>query len=292
MCPLTTKSMVEAVKILGPAAASQVELLGVNVNPMKTQVADVAAYTHAHELEGHWRFLTGSVAQLKRVWHSYHVYVATTADGDVEHSAVVYLIDPNGKERFKYSTMMSYETVGDEAQALAKGIARLLPGHPTVSFSSQPPEQAEDGASPTEAENLTPLGPKRKPVMVGGAHAHLMVFFAGWLREDSDLAKNLGTLDSYAALARRRDWPSPVAVDELPIEPSPAEARQVLTPLAATLDTPIVEDASGQLADGYLVGDLPWFVLSSPSGEIVWHHDGWLPAAKLSRDVQTALDAR
>jgi cytochrome oxidase Cu insertion factor (SCO1/SenC/PrrC family) len=293
LCPLTTQSMVEALKILGPAAASHVQLLGVNVNPMKTKVADVAAYTRAHELQGRWRFLTGSHAQLESVWHRYHVYVATTADGDVEHTAVVYVIDEHGNERFKYPTLMSYETVGDQAQVLAKGIVRLLPGHPAVSLPSQASEQPEERLSPTEAVSLAPLGSKRQPPLVlGGAHPHLMLFFAGWLGQDSDLAKNLTTLDGYAALARRRDWPSPVAVDELPIEPSPAEARRVLAPLAATLHTPIVEDASGWLADHYGIGDLPWFVLSSTSGKIVWHHDGWLSAAVLNRDVRSALAAR
>ena len=35
ICPLTTRSMVEALKLLGPAAASKVELLGVNINAQK-----------------------------------------------------------------------------------------------------------------------------------------------------------------------------------------------------------------------------------------------------------------
>ncbi|MGE5291003.1 MAG: hypothetical protein ACM3ML_28165 [Micromonosporaceae bacterium] len=40
-------------------------------------------------------------------------------------------------------------------------------------------------------------------------------------------------------------------------------------------------DATGRVADGYQVQDQPWFVLTSPSGHIVWHHDGWLPLAAL-----------
>jgi cytochrome oxidase Cu insertion factor (SCO1/SenC/PrrC family) len=291
MCPLTTQSMVEALKILGPAAASQVQLLGIDANPLKFQVADVTAYTRAHELEGRWRFLTGSRAQLESVWHSYHVYVAAVKN-DVEHQAVVVLIDGKGNERFVYSTPMSYESVGDQARTLADGIARLLPGHPAGPVSPQSSQQQQEPLKPTETVSLPALGAKRQPVVLGGDHPHLMLFFAGWLGQGPDLEKNLATLDSYAAVARRQGWPSPVAVDELTIEPSPAEARQALAPLAATLHTPIVEDASGRLADGYLVGDLPWFVLSSPSGKILWHHDGWLSAALLSRQVRTALAAR
>jgi len=93
----------------------------------------------------------------------------------------------------------------------------------------------------------------------------------------------------YAALAKQRSWPSPVAVDELTTEPSLAEAQSVLGPLAETIETPIVEDTSGRLADTYHVDDLPWFVLNSVSGKILWSHDGWLSAAALKQQVDAAL---
>lgn len=285
LCPLTTQSMVEAVKMLGPAAASRVQLLGVDINVKKARVADVAAYTRAHELESHWRFLTGSPAQLQSVWNSYHVYVGASATGDLVHEAIIYVIDQDGNERFQYRTPMSYESVDDQAGDLAKGIARLLPGVP-------PPRQSSGQKAvfnPRAAVRVVPLGPKQQPVVLGGAHPHLMLFFAGWLGQDSQLSKKLATLDSYAAVARQRDWPSPVAVDELTTEPSPAQARRTLATFAATLHTPIIEDTSGVLADGYIVGDLPWFVLTSGSGRVVWNHDGWLSAATLEQDVGSVL---
>ena len=116
-----------------------------------------------------------------------------------------------------------------------------------------------------------------------------MLFFAGWLGESSGLSSNLAALDSYAALARKHGWPSPVALDVLTTEPSPTETRQKLAHLAAKLQTPIVEDTRGQLADDYQVGDLPWFALNSPAGKILWSHAGWLSAAALNREVNAAL---
>jgi len=95
--------------------------------------------------------------------------------------------------------------------------------------------------------------------------------------------------DSYAVLARERGWPSPVAVDVLPTEPSAAKAQLVLEPLAAKLQTPIVVDASGALADNYHVDDLPWFTLNSASGDILWRHDGWLSGADVEQQVNAAL---
>jgi cytochrome oxidase Cu insertion factor (SCO1/SenC/PrrC family) len=292
ICPLTTQSMAEALKLLGPAGASNVELIGVNINAQKTEVADVAAYTQTHELPGQWRFLTGSPPQLERVWHSYHVYVGVE-NGDIVHDTSVFLIDQNGNQRNVYSTAMSYQAVGDEAHTLAEGMAKLLPGRASVAASSYTSQAAqEQPLKPNEAIDLTALGPKPEPVVLGSAHPHLLLFFAGWLAQGPALSKHLATLDSYAAVAQQRAWPSPVAVDELPTEPSVTQTQQALAPLAAALHTPIVEDANGRLADGYHVADLPWFVLNSPSGNILWSHDGWLSAAALNQQLSSALSRK
>jgi len=140
--------MAEALNILGPEMTSQVQLLGVNANPLKTQVADLAAYTRAHGLEGGWRFLTGPRVQLESVWRHYHIYVAAT-DDDIEHDAIVFLIDGSGRERTIYTTPMSYHAVGNQAESLAAGIARLLPGHPAVPASTQVSQRREEPLSLT-----------------------------------------------------------------------------------------------------------------------------------------------
>ena len=181
ICPLTTQSMVEALKILGPDMASQVQLLGIDANPLKTRVEDVAAYTRAHRLAGRWRFLTGSRAQLESVWRHYHVYVAAT-DDDIEHDTAVFLLDGNGRERTIYTTPMSYQAVGNQAQSLAAGIARLLPGHSAIPASSQALPQPEGALSPDESVSLTAIGPKATD---GGCWGHpsapVVVFrWMGW----------------------------------------------------------------------------------------------------------------
>ncbi|MDE3068432.1 MAG: hypothetical protein KGJ60_12910 [Verrucomicrobiota bacterium] len=56
-----------------------------------------------------------------------------------------------------------------------------------------------------------------------------------------------------------------------------------------TTHTAIVEDIQGRLSDGYGVQDLPWFVLTSSSGRILWHHDGWLSSDALGQQVRAAL---
>ena len=58
ICPLTTVSMVEAKDLLG-AAGDQVQLLGIDANPVASKVADVMAYSRAHGMVNQWNFLTG-----------------------------------------------------------------------------------------------------------------------------------------------------------------------------------------------------------------------------------------
>jgi cytochrome oxidase Cu insertion factor (SCO1/SenC/PrrC family) len=289
ICPLTTQSMVEAVRMLGPSAADRVQLLGIDANPLKTKVSDVAFYTRSHEMEGRWRFLTGSREQLEQVWHDYHVYVAAIGN-DIDHEAIVFLIDPQGRERQIYSTPMSYGAVGGQAQTMAQAVAQLLPGNPPV-LRDASLERPLAPLAPAGKASLPALGAHGKPVDLGAGNAHLFLFFAGWLEGSSDLSSNLRSLDAYAAQARRQGWPAPVAVDEITTEPSERAARQLLSPIAAKLQTPIIEDTGGRLADGYQVDDLPWYVLSSRSGKILWRHDGWLSPAELSQNVRAALAA-
>ncbi|MGH7069205.1 MAG: SCO family protein, partial [Acetobacteraceae bacterium] len=284
ICPLTTQSMVDALRLLGPAA-DKVQLVGVDANPLATRIADVAAYTRAHGMQNRWRFVTGPLTQLQQVWRNYHVYVAAVHN-DIDHTPVIYLIGRHGHERRIYITQMSYAGVTQQAELLAEGISHLLPGDPPlarrISLRYLKPDL------PSKAVHL--YGPNGKTVTLGPSHPHLALFFAGWLKESGRLPAKLAVLDQYAATAHQKGWPAPVAVNELPTEVSPTAGRRLAASLASKLGTPIVEDTDGQLADGYQVQDLPWFALTSNTGRILWQHDGWLSAAALDQQVSTALE--
>jgi cytochrome oxidase Cu insertion factor (SCO1/SenC/PrrC family) len=285
ICPLTTESMVKALRLLGPAAAD-VQLLGINANPLALKVSDVAGYTQAHAMQAKWRFLTGSLPQLQKVWREYHVYVATIND-DADHQPAMVLIDNAGREHKIYMTQMSYEGVAPQAQVLANDIASLLPGPRSatqkVSLKYVPPLQ------PTTAVNFHAVGARDREVAVGGEHGHLMLFFATWLGQDSKLAARLRDLDQYGIAAQLHSWPSAIAVDELTTESSTAAARKMLTKVSSGLKTPVVEDPDGRLGDGYQVQDLPWYSLSAPDGKVIWSHDGWLTPVALEQQVRAAI---
>ncbi len=285
ICPLTTQSMIEALRLLGPAAA-EVQLLGINANPLALKVSDVASYTRAHAMQGKWRFLTGSLPQLKGVWRDYHVYVSAI-NNDIDHQPAMVLIDTEGREHKVYMTQMSYEGVAPQAQVLANDIAKLLPG--SVPAAQEVSLKYIQPLKPSAEVELAALDSREKKVGIGADHTHLVLFFASWLDQDSDLPMELRNLDRYAQVARRENWPLPVAVDELTTESSPAQAEKVLAGLAARIRTPLVEDADGRLGDGYQVQDLPWYSLISPDGKTIWKHDGWLSAAALDQQVGAAL---
>ena len=273
VCPLTTVSMVEAKDLLG-AAGDRVQLLGVDANPAATSVGDVMAYSRAHGMVNQWDFLTGSPAQLRAVWKAYYIYVQIEK-GQVDHTPALYVIDQRGREQKIYLTTMAYASVGQEAQVLAQEAASLLPGHPRL--ASQRSLDYIGGIAPTSRAVLpaVPAG----TVTLGPGRPHLLVFFATWLTETSDLRAELTALSGYARAEGRDGLPQLAAVDEAATEPSPGAARTYLKQLGEPLGYPVALDTAGRLADGYGVQDQPWYVLTSASGRIVWQHDGWLPVS-------------
>ena len=275
VCPLTTVSMLEAKPLLG-AAASRVQLLGVDANPSATSVPDAMAYSRAHGMVNQWDFLTGSPAQLKAAWAAYHIAVQIQR-GMIDHTPALFVIDPSGRERKIYLTQMAYTSIGQSAQVLAQEAASLLPGHPAL--ASRRSLSYISGLSP--AARVTVPGVPSGSVTLGPGQPRLVMFFATWVAGTSDLRAQLLALNSYARAARHGRLPGLVAVDEGTTEPSAAAVAAYLNGLGKPLAYPVAQDTTGRLADGYGVADQPWFVLVSASGKIVWKHDGWLSVPAL-----------
>ena len=282
VCPLTTASMLQARQLLGPAGAS-VQLLGVNANPQATSVADVLAYSRAHAMVNQWDFLTGSDAQLEATWSAYHIAVQIQ-QGQIDHTPALFVIDQRGREQKIYLTAMAYSSVGQSAQVLAQEVSSLLPGHPRL--ASQQSLAAIPAETPTASITL-PAAVSGAPVALGPGRPRLVLFFATWLSEVSDLSSELTGLNAYVQAAERDHLPQLVAVDETVTEPSVQAVRAYLRGLGG-LRYPAALDTTGQVADGYGVQDQPWFVLVSVSGTIIWSHDGWLAAPALEAETRRA----
>jgi hypothetical protein len=119
-------------------------------------------------------------------------------------------------------------------------------------------------------------------VTLGPGKPRLVVFFATWLTETSDLKAELTGLHSYVAAAAKNHLPALSAVDETVTEPSAAAVGAYLGQVGP-LSYPVALDETGRVADGYGVQDQPWLVLVSAAGKVVWTHDGWLPLPALEK---------
>ena len=287
VCPLTTQSMLAAKQLLG-AAGNKVQLLGVDANPDATSVADVLSYSRNHGLVNQWDFLTGSLPQLKATWGSYHIAVQIER-GQIDHTPALFVIDQQGRERKLYLTQMAYSSIGQSAQVLADEISSLLPDHPKV--ASQQSLASIAGQGPSDHLTLPSAGPRGGTVTLGPGQPRLVMFFATWLSEVSDLKSELVGANAYVTAARRAGLPQLAAVDETVVESSAQAVRSYLGSLGTSLGYPVALDTTGRVADGYGVQDQPWFALVSASGKIIWSHDGWLPLPALESAVKHAASA-
>jgi cytochrome oxidase Cu insertion factor (SCO1/SenC/PrrC family) len=289
VCPLTTQSMVIAKELLGKAGDS-VQLLGVDANPDATAVADVKAYSEAHGVINQWDFLTGTVPQLKKVWQDYNIAVQIEA-GMIDHTPALYVINQQGTLEKVYLTQMAYSSITQSAQVIAAEVATLLPSHPKL--SSLESLAAIPGQTPAASVTLPSAAPvaggtgatASAPVTLGPGKARLVVFFATWLTETSNLKAELTGLNAYVKAAAVRHLPALTAVDETVTEPSVQTVTSYLKQIGP-LSYPVGLDETGRVADGYGVQDQPWLEIVNAAGKITWQHDGWVPLSQLEQAAQ------
>jgi cytochrome oxidase Cu insertion factor (SCO1/SenC/PrrC family) len=133
ICPIVSAEFTDAYHDLG-RQAGRVVFAAVNVNQYHPAVADVAAYSRAHQLTSipGWHFFTGPVPRLRAVWNAYNIAVqAPGPDADIVHSSVVYFIDPAGQERYLASPQADHTSSGtsylpaDQITAWERGIAQV-----------------------------------------------------------------------------------------------------------------------------------------------------------------------
>ena len=281
ICPLTTTAMIEAKKLLGPAAAD-VQLVGVGANPEATQVKWVRDYSQAHGMLHKWLFLNGSLPRLKRVWGDYGI-AAAVVQGAIDHTPATFVIDPQGRETRLFISLMSYSSVPQLAKVMARAIAADLPGHPqvrdTTSLATIKPITPRDTTrlSLAKGNGSFPLGPGMGP--------HLILFYDTW---DPGIAADLKSLNRYAAL----DSLAPLnVIDELNVEPFVSTLRTFVGRLHLEYFNGV--DPDGRVADGYGVQDSPWLTLVSDSGKFLWSYDvavkGWPSTRSLVSHVHAAL---
>jgi cytochrome oxidase Cu insertion factor (SCO1/SenC/PrrC family) len=101
-CPLIAQELKEADSMLGGRERGVV-LVAVVANPLYRATSYVRAFDRQEGLEHltNWRYVTGTLPQLERVWNEFGVEVLASPTGAmVGHSDVVYVIGPGNRTRY------------------------------------------------------------------------------------------------------------------------------------------------------------------------------------------------
>lgn len=121
MCDLVVDKFAQIAKKLGPKLGSQVALLSVTNDPENDrpqQLLEMARKHHA-DING-WVFATGSPKAVAEVLRCYGLSLKKEANGEPEHIAQVFLVDPQGLK------VRQYWGVVVKAQKVVADINRLL----------------------------------------------------------------------------------------------------------------------------------------------------------------------
>ncbi len=114
ICPLVSQEFIDAYHDLGKTA-TRVVFLAVNVNQYFASPANMMTFSRAHSLTTipSWHFLTGATAALERVWSDYGIdVIAKSPRADIVHTSALYVIDPQGRERFIASPVVEHRASG------------------------------------------------------------------------------------------------------------------------------------------------------------------------------------
>jgi protein SCO1/2 len=97
-----------------------VPVLFISADPAADTPASVSRFLARVSLSGRVRYLTGTTARLRPVWHAFHVIGAASHRAAFARSAAVFLIDRSGHER----VIFQLEQLTPEA--LAHDVSKLL----------------------------------------------------------------------------------------------------------------------------------------------------------------------
>jgi len=121
VCPTTLAELAQVRASLG-GAAKRLRVVFVTVDPERDSLERLRAYTHAFDRA--FVGLTGTPDQLERVWKAYGVVArkravpGTAAAYLVDHSAFVYVIDPEGRLRLMFPFGTAIEDMAHDIKLL------------------------------------------------------------------------------------------------------------------------------------------------------------------------------
>ena len=119
ICPLIANQLNQALRELYHQRSS-VRVLAVSVDPVGDTARAVRVYVREHRLLPEFHFLTGTRAQLAKVWQAYNVSILQRNPESVGHSGYIYLMDRSGKYLGFFPPGTPPERMADEIRPLLK----------------------------------------------------------------------------------------------------------------------------------------------------------------------------
>ena len=325
VCPMTTGALLRLRRMLRAAGAGRrVSVAELSVDPWRDSPRRLRAY---RRLSGAtFPLLTGSPAQLHRIWRFFGVRFARVPQGeppgtdwmtgrperfDVEHTDGLFLIDPRGRERV---AIVGMPDVGGRLAPRLRGLlneeGRANLAHPTAAWRPaavfadlralvgfQPPDAPSPATAPSRRRAKRALA--GSPAPLAALHRQ-----AGELIEGESLAERLARLRGHPVVINA--WASwcPPCRAELPLfaAASAAQGRRV-----AFLGADVEDEAAAARSllasqrlsyPSYPVdrSDLealapfhgtPTTIFLSPAGDLAGLHIGaYESAAELSEDLR------
>jgi protein SCO1 len=98
-CPFMVEQIKGALNDL-PDNGRNVPAIGVSADQAEDTVHNRKAFLAKHEMTGRLEFVNGTLPQMRRIWHQWHIAPVTPK---VDHSTFVLLIDKHGYERVGFA---------------------------------------------------------------------------------------------------------------------------------------------------------------------------------------------
>jgi len=121
ICPLITADLRIALSLMGPKAASKVQIIAVSVDPRGDTPKAVAAFLARHEMTGRMQYLIGSVHELAQVWSAWGVGSERDAQQPqfVNHTGIVFGITASGIRKTAYAASFQPSEIAHDVPLLA-----------------------------------------------------------------------------------------------------------------------------------------------------------------------------
>jgi protein SCO1/2 len=122
VCPLIASNLRVALKAMGPATASKVQVIAVSVDPRNDTPKAVASFLARHGMTGRMQYLIGSAKELARVWQAWGVGSERDLQQPqfINHTGLVYGVTASGKRLTVYASSFQPSEIAHDVPELAE----------------------------------------------------------------------------------------------------------------------------------------------------------------------------